>query len=253
METQQIEKEYTEEDIIKAFLSIDANILINLYTNENVLFGKIKPNDKVPIKQYLEYLGFRNIDKFLDDLFLNGHHIENGYVLERDFNERCFELYRDKIDYIFEKFPIDKSFEKDESDIDHYKHGWYNYLKNLYTLFKEIIETEVQPELFSAVPDLLDDTEKHTYYTAAVKFVLAIKTRGLRQGGRVDRYVKNMNFISPLIRRLIAKRKGHYILINNNINSRDYKLALLSCFRFFDEYNAKLFELKALRWEELQA
>lgn len=34
--------EYTEEDVIKAFLSIEANILLNNYINENVLFGRIK-------------------------------------------------------------------------------------------------------------------------------------------------------------------------------------------------------------------
>lgn len=69
MEEPTTKKEYTKEDIVKAFLSIDANILINLYTNENVVFGRIKPNDQVPIKQYLENIGFCNIDNFLNDLF----------------------------------------------------------------------------------------------------------------------------------------------------------------------------------------
>ncbi len=249
MEAPTTPKEYTNEDIIKAFLNIEANILINLYTNENVLFGRININDKVPIKQYLEEIGFCNIDKFLDDLFLNGHNVENGYVIERDFDERCFELYRSKIDLLFSKIPIDKSFEED-GDIYHYKYGWFEYLKNLYHLFKEIIKTQVEPDLFAAVPDLLDETENRIYYAAVSKFVLAIKTRGLRQGGRIDRYIKNINFLSPLIQRLIKKQKGHFYLKNNDINSLDYKLALLSCFRFMNKDNAKLFELKILQWEE---
>lgn len=249
MEEQTKKKEYTKEDIAKAFLSIDANILINLYTNENVVFARIKPNIQVPIKQYLENIGFRNIDNFLDDLFLNGHHIENGYVIEKDFEERCFELYRDRTDSLFTKIPIDKSFEEDD-DIYHYKYGWYEYLKNLYPLFEEIIKTEVTPDFFTAVPDLLDETESRNYYIAASKFVLAIKTKGLRQGGRIDRYIKKMNFISPLIQRLIKKQKGHFYLKNSDINSLDYKLALLSCFRFMSNDNTKLFELKILQWEK---
>ncbi len=249
METPKTQKEYTKEDIIKAFLSIEANILINSYTNENVVFGRIKANEEVPIKRYLEETGFRNVEKFLDDLFLNGYNVENGYVLERDFHERCFELYRNKVDVTFDNVPVDRSCE-DDGDIYHYKYGWYEYLKNLYPIFEEIMKTEVVPDLFAAVPDLLDETEKRNYYMVVPKFVLAIKTKGLRQGGRIDRYIKKINFIPPLIQRLIKKRKGHYYLKNSDINSLDYKLALLSCFRFMNEDNAKLFELKMLQWEE---
>lgn len=239
------------EAMLKAFLSIDANILINLYTNENVIFGRIKENEQVPINQYLEDLGFCNIDKFIDDLFLNGHNIENGYVIERDFNDRCFELYRDKIDCIFDKVPIDKSFEDNGEDIYHYKYGLYDYIKSIYSLFKEIITTEITPDFFATVPDILDEGTKRIYYTKVINFVLAIKLKWLRQGSRIDRYVKDLPLISPLIMRLIKKDKGHFYLKNNDMNSLDYKLALFSCFRFFNEEHAKIFELKALRWEEL--
>ncbi len=122
MNTLTAQKEYTKEDIIKAFLSLDANILINLYTNENTIFGHIKENEKVPIKQYLENLGLINIDRFLDDLFLNGHNINNGYVTERDLGERCFDLYKERTDYLLAKIPIHKTYEEenDDNDILHY-------------------------------------------------------------------------------------------------------------------------------------
>ncbi len=250
METPTPQQEYTRKDIMKAFWSIEANILINAYTNENVVFGRIKANEQVPIKRYLEEIGLYNIQKFSDDSFLNGHNIENGCVIERDFHERCFEIYSDRIGYLLTDIPIDQSFEKEDGDLYHYHYGWYEYLKNLYPIFEEIIKTEVTPDLFAAVPDLLDETEKQNYYNAASEFVLAIKTKELKQGGRIDRYMKEMNFISPLIQRLIKKQKKHYYLKNSDINSLDYKLALLSCFRFMNEDNAKLFELKMLQWEE---
>ena len=238
------------EEMIKAFFSIESNILMNKYTNENVIFGSIKANDEVPIKQYLEYLGFRNIEKFMDALFLDGNNIKNGYVLERDFNDHCFELYKDKIDYIFDKVPLDKSAETNFEDIYHYKYGLYDYIKSIYPLFKEIISTEITTDLFAIIPDILDENTRSLYYTKVTKFILAIKLKGLRQGRRIDRYVKDLPFISPLIMRLIKKHKGHFYLINNDINSLDYKLALLSCFKYLNEEHHKIFELKIQHWYE---
>lgn len=253
MSPEKTEKEYTKEDIVKAFLSINANILINLYTNENVLFGRINPNDKVPVKLYLEDLGFHNIDKFLDSLFSDGHNIENGFVIDRNFNERCFELYREKIECVFYNTPIDKSSEEDDNDIYHFKYGIYDYLKSVYPMFREIISTEIEPDFFASTPDILDLAERRAYYLQLTKFVVAIKMKKLRQGGCVDRYVKTLPFISPILRRLLKKQKGRYLLKNNDTDSLDYKLALLSCFSFYNAENAKLFELKMLRWEELRS
>ncbi len=252
METLMTPKEYLKDDVIKAFLSIQANILINSYTNENVVFGHIKPNDKVPIRQYLDELGFCNIEKFLGDLFLDGRNIEKGYVLERDSDKRCFELFRDKAECIFNDIPTDKSYGDDDEDIFHYKYGLYDYIKSIYPLYKEIINTQVKPDLYEAVPDILDEEKQRTYYFKATRFVKAIKLKRLKQGGCVDRYVKDLKFMSPFIRRLLVKRKGRFILKNSNTDSLNYKLALLSCFRYMNEYNAKLFELKALRWEEIK-
>lgn len=167
-----------------------------------------------------------------------------------DFDALCFEVFRDRIDYLFTDVPIDKSFDDDGEDIYHYKYGWYDYIKGIYPLFKAIIETEVTPDLFAAACDVLDNEVKRDYYERATKFVLAIKQKGLRQGGRVDRYVIKMPFIPPLIMRLLKKYKGHFYLKNNDLNSLDYKFALLSCFWFLNDYNTKLFELKLLQWEE---
>lgn len=237
------------EEIIKALAFMGTNSLINTLANENVVFGRIKSKEKVPTKQYLENLGLKRMIPYIADENLDGVNIQNSCIVEKDFSERCFELYIERISYLFYKIPIDKSFEE-EDGIAHYKYGWYEYLNNLYPLFVEIIKTEVQPDLFAAIPELLDFKQQLNYYDTVSRFVLAIKTKGLRQGGRIDRYVKNMNFISPLIKRLIITRKGHYYLKNSNINSLDYKLALFSCFRFMNEDNAKLFELKILKWEE---
>lgn len=241
-------QQYTKEEIIKAFANLNAHIVLKLYQKENVLFGRIKPDEKPPLQKYIEDLDLQNIVSCEDLQFYEN----NDFPLERikDFNSLCFEVFRDRIDYLFTDVPIDNRFDDDGDDIFHYKYGLYDYVKNLYPLFKAIIETEVTPDLFAAVPDVLDKDVSRDYYKKAIKFVLAIKLKGLRKGGRVDRYIVKMPFISPLLMRLLNKRKGHFYLKNNDLNSLDYKFALFSCFQFLNDYNTKLFELKMLRWEE---
>lgn len=43
--------------------------------------------------------------------------------------------------------------------------------------------------------------------------------------------------LSPYIARLIKYYKGHYLLTNSDIESLDYKLALLACFTLPTNYN----------------
>ena len=68
-------------------------------------------------------------------------------------------------------------------------------------------------------------------------FVAAIKLKQLRQGSRIDRYIKDLPALSPYIARLIKYYKGHYLLANSDIESLDYKLALLACFALPTNYN----------------
>lgn len=253
MENQILKKNYTKEEILSAFASLDVHIMLNLYRRENTLFGHIKANEKMPIDRYLEDLGLQGMAKLADLQFYEDNDFEPDRI--PDFEKLCFEIFRDRIDFAFTDIPIDKSFCDEDcntegGDIYHYKYGFYDIIKSIYPIFKEIIETEINPDLYAATPDVLDRDTRREYYLKATKFVLAIKIRSLRQGGRIDRYIKNMPFISPILMRLIRTYKKHYYLKNSDTTSLDYKLALLSCFQFMSDYNTKLFELKMLRWEE---
>ena len=248
--------QYNESDgherIVKAFCCLQANILMNAYTAENVVFKHIKPYTQLPYEKYIDDLGFQSFTQYLDIAQMDGAMIENGCIKDTAYDEICFALYRDKIDDIFFEAPkYSDSYNDYDEDIYHYKHGLYEYLKELYPLFREIIAVEVTPDFFDTIPDTIDKTEQRQYDNKITKFITAIKLKHLRQGSCVDRYIKDLPFVSPLILRLLNKHKGRYRLANNNTDSIDYKLALLSCFRFYSSHNAKLFELKLLRWEEL--
>lgn len=238
------------EKIIGAFNYLNAHTLMNLYAAENVVFGYIHANEAIPITKYFDDLGLQQIESFFKINYLDGRVIENGCIKDRDFNELCFELYCDKIDCVFCDVPIDKSYDDYDEDLFHYKFGLYDYLKDTYQLFKDIIKTETSTSSFTGTLEISNEIENKIYYMEISKFILAINLEGLQQDRKIDKYIKNLPFISPMVMRLVKKYKGHYYLENNDIHSLDYKLALFSCFRYFNKYNAKLFEQKTLKWEE---
>ncbi len=59
-----------------------------------------------------------------------------------------------------------------------------------------------------------------------------------------------MGTVPYYVQRLIENKNGKYILRNNDTNSNDYKLALLSELVFMNCEHGKLLELKMRRWEQ---
>ena len=171
----------------------------------------------------------------LNVTYWNKNSTESICVQDINYDKKYFALYRNMVEYIFRKAPKypthNNSF--DEDDIAYYKYGLYEYLKNLYPLFFEIVTTGISSEFFTALARLDNIDEQQIYYEKLAKFVDAIKLNPLRQGSCVDRYVKDLPYISPFICRLLKKHKGHCILANSDTDSLDYKLALFSCFPYF--------------------
>ncbi len=239
---------YSYEEILKAIAALDAHILIKQYQKENIIFKRIKINEPIPFDRYIEDLGLQEMVQIAQLNFYE----ENDFEADRltDFDSICFDIFIDRIDYVFTDIPINKSIKEDELDIQHYKYGIYEHIKSIYHIFKEIIATDIDDEPFDIALDILDKNTMREYYTRAIKFILAIRLKRLRQGRRIDRYINTLPYINPLLMRLIKKNKGHYYLKNSDFYSLDYTLALFSCFQFMSDYNTKLFELKILKWEQ---
>ena len=121
----------------------------------------------------------------------------------------------------------------------------------LYEIYKEIAAIPIQTDALDIYFDFADEHEFARNNELIKKFIVAIKTKGLRKGSRIDRYVKPITYRSGYLNRLIKEYNGHYILINSDTESLDYKLALLSCFSFLRHQDKELFELKIETWEEL--
>lgn len=140
--------------------------------------------------------------------------------------EVCFKLYADNVNEIFMKAPKAAGTSKDYAILP-FRYGLQDYLYRLYPLFRRIVTTGALPDLFCS-PSGFDSDD---YYSKTRKFVAAIRLNQLRQGSRIDRYIKDLPALSSYVARLIKPYKGHYLLANSNIESVDYKLALLACFK----------------------
>lgn len=144
----------------------------------------------------------------------------------------CFRLYADNVNKIFAHAPKAAGTSEDYAILP-FKYGLQDYLYRLYPLFRRILITGALPDLFCP-PNVIDTDD----YNAKVrKFVAAIRLKQLRQGSRIDRYTKDLPALSPYVARLIKYYKGHYLLANSDIESLDYKLALLSCFTLPEQLN----------------
>lgn len=144
----------------------------------------------------------------------------------------CFRLYADNVNKIFAHAHKAAGTSEDYAILP-FKYGLQDYLYRLYPLFRRILITGALPDLFCP-PNVIDTDD----YNAKVrKFVAAIRLKQLRQGSRIDRYTKDLPALSPYVARLIKYYKGHYLLANSDIESLDYKLALLSCFTLPEQLN----------------
>lgn len=249
METRELSEEEMDKQILTAIFSMELQVLFNCYALENVVLGRIQPGGKIPYDQYMDTLDLRKHEKFMLRTAMNGRIIdEQECIIKQDLETYYRLFYVDQIELLFENAPKHKRVPEDEG-VPPYKYGLQEYLQSLYELFKEIALTEVQPDFFDLIYQLSNKVELVGNYASIKRFVAAIKMKKLKQGSRIDRYIKSITYRSEYLNRLIKEHKGHYLLANNNTDSLNYKLALLSCFTFCNADNARLFELKIKEWE----
>ena len=216
------------------------NVLMNNYTLENVAFGKLKPNDEIPFDRYVEDLDLHKFKPNSCRDMVEGNYItRDGRVADKAEEDFIMECYLFHIQNVFMAYPkCSIAFGKDDF-------GLSKFIMILYPLFKQIIKTEVEVEPLALAPVFKDRKDETACYDRISKFLIAIKARGLRQGGCVDRYIKDLPYIPYFVQRLLQTNKNRYLLANSDTDSLDYKLAILSAIHFMKWEHTKLFELKA--------
>ena len=178
--------------------------------------------------------------------FLSGDIItEDGCIIDGSSDSFLWTFYNEQAEQIFAKASCSHLM----AILPAYKRKLSEYLKELFPLFCDVMQTEIpdpiQLDFFREPVDLRSLSDLRD-------FLSVILLKGLRQGKRVDRYLKSLLPLTGYLRRLIRERNGHFYLENSDIQSLDYRLTLLSCFSFLSPENNHIFALKLHLWETKQ-
>ena len=241
-----IRKEVEEFEKLQGTETMNAmvvNVLIKNYTLENIAFGELRPNDKIPFDRYVEELELQKFNPYSFRDIKEGSYITmDGRVANRGEDEFIMECFLFQIQNVFMSAQCSIAFGKDDF--------WFSkFIMNLYPLFKQIVKTEVEVEPLELTPVFKNRKDETACYDGIAKFLISIKTRSLRQGSCVDRYVKELPYIPYYVQQLLKTNKNRYLLANSDTESLDYKLAILSAIHFMKWEHTKLFELKAQKWD----
>ena len=250
MSTNERQYDETDKKILTATISLLSNILFNDFALENIVLKKITPGSNIPYNLYLEELQLKPYEIYLSRKSIAGGIIDEEEKIRIKPNQEYFtQYYIEQVNCIFKNAPKHK-YTSDSLLIFPFKYDLKNYLQELYFLFEEIIDIKIEAKFFDLISNINSRVEMIANNKLSQRFIAAIKLKKLRQGSRVDRYIKDIPCPSDLLKKLYCEKNGHYILVCNDVNNIKYKLALLSCFSFHTTENQKLFELKIKKWEE---
>lgn len=250
MSTNERQYDETDKKILTATISLLSNILFNDFALENIVLKKISPGSNIPYNLYLEELQLKPYEIYLSRKSIAGGIIDEEEKIRIKPNQEYFtQYYIDQVNCIFKNAPKHK-YTSNSLLIFPFKYDLKNYLQELYFLFEEIIDIKIEAKFFELISNINSRVEMIANNKLSQRFIAAIKLKKLRRGSRVDRYIKDIPCPSDLLKKLYCEKNGHYILVCNDVNNIEYKLALLSCFSFHTTENQKLFELKIKKWEE---
>ena len=159
-----------------------------------------------------------------------------------------YKFYRSRIDVILLDLPLKDGGDEGEDIYDYAKRGLKRYLKKLFYLFKEIMCTKLKESKLNLTRGNESKTQANEMRKLANKLIVSILDKKLKAKDCVDWYLTDTDYVSPFIESLITENNGHYYLKNADIKSIDFKLALISCFWFFNDSHALIFERKMLEF-----
>lgn len=238
------------ENTVAVFRALEINAIFNAYAIENVVFGNLRPNDKIPFDTFVEDLGLHTWQPYSVRDCIEGIAIaENETVADEEiafFEKECFIS---RMNDIFVYAPCSIREDEDENGLPPFKNkGLSDYIMQLFPLFQAILATKVEHGFFESVPLFADRAAVAACYEKISKFLVAVFTRGLRQGRCVDRYLKSVPYLPYYVKRIIKVRKGRILLANSDTESLEFRLAVLSAMHFMSAEHTLLFERKAQKW-----
>lgn len=171
--------------ILTVIYSIGLHVMFNRYALENIVLGIIRPGDKIPYEEYLDAFEMRDQEQYMIRGAICGNVIDQDEKIIVQPLEKYFrQFFIEQIESMFESAPKHKN--SSEEDIPQYKFGLYEYLNDVYEIYKDILLTEARPDYFDYLYDFTDRRKLIRNDVLTAKFVAAIKLRKLHQGRRIS-------------------------------------------------------------------
>ena len=219
---------------------IAANTLLNAYALENIVTGKIHPKDCVPVDEYFNDL---DIGQYKEEVLYNigGTVIDDSaYIKDRAIVEFCMDFFSFNINSIFAEAPkYSDEFEIDTMLCDFDK-DIMNYIDELFIIFCNIVINQIPSKTYLPFSDIsiynLDKYCKGLYI--------------LKKDICIDNYIKYNRISLDSVQNIVIEKNQLVYLRQTDSDSIEYKLYLLSMFKFQSKQNQEIYLSMIENWKK---
>lgn len=209
--------------------------LANQYVIEKIVMGELSPQNEIDLDSCLNEI--KEMDLFHDDykgFKYSGFALKANRLIVRPIMDYYTEFFKRQMEFMF----MEMSIPYDEF-LTAFSESMKSYLKQLFHLFVDVLETEGNPNSNFRLSDLTDGYSQ---------LVADIKTKALPKGIAVNKYFVGVKNIPQQITALIENRNGYYYLKDNDTDGLPYKFAVLSTISFLKKEHTNKYYLKLHQW-----
>ncbi len=224
--------------------SIFLNIEMNKVAEEYVVLGRLRPGDSAKRDDVFRDLGLQDCDfRTLPEDYEGDVLDAEGKVWERDVDEYFRRRYYNfAMSCIFDEAPMtEKDFGDDKMFF--FCDEMRAYIDGCFPLFLEVLSQDVACDAFSlALPMPVGILRAGKNRMA--KFLADVYLQGMRKGQNVTKWFAGALYVPPQVQALVRTQGKKILLACDDVQSVEYKLALLSVVMFLSAENTALYDVK---------
>ncbi len=228
----------------KEIMLTNGAIQINDCIIEDVVLGNIQPCERIPLEDYMHYLrlpcGVNELRAKLSGFAIG----ENGRVCNREVADFKYMFFKNQMKRIFFENPILEYNIFNKRNISKQVEDEEAFFQKIQIVFQDVLNVENYEKIEAKALEPTDALKVE-------KFVAAIKLLKLQTGRKVSFWLARVKNRPEYLKRMTLVKWATLILDNNDTDSLEYKLSVLSTFRFIQYSNSDLFAKRLLRYYEL--
>lgn len=226
------------EDIREATYVMMANIYLNIYTLENIVAGRISPQEKIPLELYLEDLGLNEYKEAIRYNIAGVIIDDNACVREETIEKFCMEYFSIYMNLILEDAQNGiNDFISDNGLLD-FDTDLLIYIDELFEIFCRIVINQ-KPTISFLPQAILKEERCNNKMTNRINCDICI-----------DNYLEISEIALETISQIIEEKNGKIYLKKKGSETIDYKLTVLSLFKFYDINNKRKYLSLIENWRK---